>query len=310
MANNSPFRLAFMGTPQFAVPALQALCHAGHTMVTVYSQPPKPAGRGHQIRQSPVHQAAEAMGLEVRTPRTLRDANEQKYLSALNLDMVVVAAYGLILPLPVLSAPRFGCLNIHASLLPRWRGAAPIQRAMLAGDTETGITIMQMAEGLDTGDILLIEKTAITPTTTASSLHDILSQRGALLITQAVRDWGAGKIKATPQNQSGITYATKLTREDGKISWNAPATAIERQIRALQPWPGCYFLISGEPVKVLTAAIVTGKASAPGTLLDEQFTVACGQDALRILTLQRSGKGVTEGAAFLRGLRLQLGKPL
>ena len=298
-------RLAFMGTPVFAVHALRALREAGHDVVAVYSQPPKPAGRGHAIQRTPVHQAAEAMGIPVHTPKTLRNIEEQARFAALNLDVAVVAAYGLILPLPILKAPRLGCLNIHASLLPRWRGAAPIQRAILAGDAESGITIMQMDEGLDTGAMLIKGAVSITSTTTAGSLHDDLAALGAQLIVRAFADFHT----QTPQPQpaDGVTYAAKLTREDGRVDWAQPASVIERQVRGLQPWPGCFFMLGAEPIKLLAAEIVADKHGVAGALLDEHFTVACGQGALRLVSVQRSGKKPTDGASLLRGLRLPMG---
>jgi len=300
-------RLAFMGTPDFSVPPLQALAQAGHDIVAVYCQPPRPAGRGQQIRKSPVHLTAEDMGIEVHTPKTLHDKDEQKKFTELNLDATVVVAYGLILPQAILSAPRYGCFNIHASLLPRWRGAAPIQRALLAGDTETGITIMQMDAGLDTGAIIIKDKTPITPKTTAMTLNDTLSDMGARLIVQAMVDLTAGKITPTPQPQEGVTYAAKLTREEGRVDWTKPAIDIERQIRAFTPWPGSFFTLGNEPIKILAAESVKDKTSTPGTLLDEQFTIACGQGALRLVTVQRSGKSPTDGASFLRGALLAVG---
>ena len=309
MTPPAPLRIAFMGTPDFAVTALEALHQAGHTIVAVYCQPPKPAGRGQQIQKTPVHLAAEALGIEVRTPKTLRDPAEQKKFAALALDVAVVAAYGLILPQAILSAPKQGCLNIHGSLLPRWRGAAPIQRAMLAGDSETGITIMQMDAGLDTGAMLLKDSTPITAQTTAQSLHDALAQMGSRLIVQAMEDLSAGNLRPTAQPETGSTYASKLTREDGKIDWTKPAHDIERQIRALHPWPGCVFSLNGEIIKVLAATIVDQSGTA-GTLLDDQFTVACGKQALRLVSLQRAGKTPTDGASLLRGLRMAVGTSL
>lgn len=298
-------RLAFMGTPDFAVPALLALHKAGHNIVAVYSQPPKPAGRGQQIKKTPVHITAEALGIDVRTPKTLRNTDEQKLFANLNLDIAVVAAYGLILPQAILDAPKKGCLNIHASLLPRWRGAAPIQRAILAGDTETGITIMQMDAGLDTGAMLLVEKTPITDATTAGSLHDTLMGIGGRLIVKALEDLTEGTIKPTPQPADGVTYAAKLTREDGRIDWSKSAIEIERQIRGLQPWPGCFFMLGDEAIKIMAAEIREARGPV-GTLLDNQFTVACGQQALRLTKIQRAGKNPTDGASFLRGQRLPM----
>lgn len=299
-----------MGTPDFAVPALQALRKAGHDIVAVYSQPPKPAGRGQQIKKSSIHLAAEALGIEVRTPKSLRNVDEQKLFADLNLDIAVVAAYGLILPEAILDAPKKGCLNIHASLLPRWRGAAPIQRSILAGDTETGITIMQMDVGLDTGEMLVKSAVPITKTTTAGSLHDLLMDIGGKLIVAAVDDLVSGTIKPVPQPEQGVTYAAKLTREDGRIDWTKTATEIERQIRGLQPWPGCFFMLGDEAIKVLAADIISEKNGDAGALLDNQFTVACGQGVLRLTSIQRAGKKPMDGASFLRGQRIALGTKL
>lgn len=310
MTTNHPLRIAFMGTPDFAVTALHALHQAGHDIIAVYCQPPKPAGRGHLVQKTPVHKAAEALGIAVHTPKTLRNAEEQATFAALNLDVAVVAAYGLILPQAILSAPKFGCINIHGSLLPRWRGAAPIQRAILAGDTESGITVMQMDAGLDTGAMLLKDSVAITNQTTAQSLHDALADIGGRLIVQALDDLATGKLHPTAQPEIGATYASKLTREDGKIDWTKSAFEIERQIRALHPWPGCFFLMHGETVKLLAATIVPDKSGEPGTLLDDQFTIACGEQALRLTSVQRAGKKATEGASLLRGLRLPVGSTL
>lgn len=302
-------RLAFMGTPDFAVPALRALARAGHRLVAVYCQSPKPAGRGQQLRKSPVQIEAEAMGVEVRTPKTLRDPEEQARFRALDLDGAVVAAYGLILPQAVLDAPRHGCLNIHGSLLPRWRGAAPIHRAILAGDDETGITIMRMDAGLDTGAMLMKQSLPITDQTTAQTLHDAMAELGAKMIIEALEGMAAGTLQAVPQPEAGVTYAAKLTREDGAIDWRKPAAEIARQVRALTPWPGTYFIFRGEAVKVLIAEAVEGSGGA-GALLDEQFTVACGQGGLRLLSVQRAGKAAMEGAAFLRGARVCVGEVL
>ena len=305
----SKLRLAFMGTPDFAVAPLLALAGAGHDIAAVYCQSAKPAGRGQQIKKSPVQQAAEDLGAPVYTPKTLRDPEQQKIFVDLQLDIAVVAAYGLILPQPILDAPQLGCINIHASLLPRWRGAAPVQRSILAGDTETGITIMQMDAGLDTGPILSTAICPITTGTTAGSLHDQLMGMGAGLIVSTVRDLAAGKAHACPQPESGVTYAAKLSRDDGRLDWNRPASDLERQIRGLQPWPGCYLLLGSEPIKVLTADIISQSGTA-GTLLDEQFTVACGDKALRLTSVQRAGKNPTDGASLLRGLRLPSGHKL
>ncbi|MDD3030186.1 MAG: methionyl-tRNA formyltransferase [Alphaproteobacteria bacterium] len=303
-------RLAFMGTPVFAKTALEAIYAAGHTIAAVYCQPPKPAGRGHNVHKTPVQETAEKLGLTVRFPKSLRSVEEQEKFAALNLDVAVVAAYGLILPKAVLDAPKHGCLNIHASLLPRWRGAAPIQRALLAGDAETGVTLMQMDEGLDTGAMLLKSVVPITDTTTAQSLHDVLADQGAALIVEALKTLADGKaLPATPQPDEGVCYAAKLTREDGKIDWSQSAINLERQVRALTPWPGCFFFINGEPVKLHSAAVISQEGS-PGTLLDDQFTVACGHKALRLLTVQRAGKKAIDAPSFLRGLRMPVGTTL
>ncbi|MGE0745945.1 MAG: methionyl-tRNA formyltransferase [Rhodospirillales bacterium] len=304
-------RLAFMGTPDFAVPALAALVDAGHDVAAAYSQPPRPAGRGMKPAPSPVHRFAEDRGIPVRTPATLKDPAEQAAFAALGLDAAVVAAYGLILPPPVLAAPRLGCLNIHASLLPRWRGAAPIQRAILAGDAETGVTIMQMDAGLDTGPMLLAEAAPIAPDTTGASLHDALAALGARMIVVALDRLAAGALPATPQPAAGATYARKLDRAEARIDWSQPATAVERQVRAFDPWPGTWFEHAGERIRVLAAALADGRAgAAPGTVLDDRLAVACGDGAVRILRLQRQGKAALVAEAFLRGFALPAGTVL
>jgi methionyl-tRNA formyltransferase len=287
-----------MGSPAFAVPALQALHQAGHEIACVYSQPPRPAGRGQAVTKSPVQVAAEALGLPVRMPvRVRRDTAEHEAFAALGLDVAVVAAYGLILPGQMLSAPRRGCLNIHASLLPRWRGAAPIQAAILAGDAETGVTIMQMEEGLDTGPMLLREAVAITAGTTAASLHDELAALGARLILDTLRDWPA----AVAQPDVGVTYAAKLTRDDGKLDFSRPAAELDRRVRALTPWPGTFARFGDETLKILGATPMPGHGR-PGAVLDARFTVACGEGALRLDRVQRPGRPAAAGDAFLRGV--------
>ncbi|MGG5885846.1 methionyl-tRNA formyltransferase [Falsiroseomonas sp. HC035] len=288
-----------MGSPDFAVPALRALHAAGHEIAAVYTQPPKPAGRGQRETPCPVHRAALDLGLPVRTPaRVRRDAAEHAAFAALDLDAAVVAAYGLILPKPMLDAPRRGCLNIHASLLPRWRGAGPIQAAILAGDAETGITIMQMEEGLDTGPMLLAEAAPIGPRATTPELHDTLAAMGARLILRALAEnpW------AVPQPESGASYAPKLAKADGRLDWTQEALALDRRIRALTPWPGCYFQAGAETIRVLAGEPAQG-SGPPGTLLDAQ-TVACGSGALRLLRLQRPGRAAQPAAEFLRGFAL------
>jgi methionyl-tRNA formyltransferase len=298
-----PARLAFMGTPEFAVPVLAALLDAGHDVRVVYTQPPRPAGRGKRERKSPVHDFADARGIEVLTPERLRDAAEQRAFAALDLDAAVVVAYGIILPREILDAPRHGCVNVHASLLPRWRGAAPIQRAIMAGDTETGISIMAMDEGLDTGPVLLTERVAITGATTGASLHDALAGIGARLIVPALVGLLDGSLAAEAQGEAGITYASKLTRDIGRLNWTLPAVALERLVRALDPWPGAWCLTGGERLKVLGAEVVDlGKlTNPPGTVLDPALTVACGDGALRLTRVQKPGKGAMAADAYLRG---------
>lgn len=299
-------RLAFMGSPDFAVPALRALHAAGHEIAAVYCQPARPAGRGQAMRRSPIQVEADRLGLPVRTPPRLRNAaQEWDAFAALELDAAVVAAYGLILPQPMLQAPRRGCLNIHASLLPRWRGAAPIQAAVLAGDAVTGITIMQMDAGLDTGPMLLQETVPITPATTTATLHDVLAELGARLILTAL-DTPA---QATPQPEVGATYAAKLSREDGRIDWSQPAMLIERRVRAFDPWPGTFTTWDGTVLKILASVVAAG-SGVPGTVLDSNLLVACGEGALRLMRVQLSGRAAMDAAAFLRGHALPPGSRL
>jgi methionyl-tRNA formyltransferase len=307
----APLRLAFMGTPDFAVPSLAALIEAGHDIACVYCQPPRPTGRGHQVKPSHVQDFAAARGIVVRHPTGLRDPAVQAELAALGLDAAVVAAYGLILPPPILAAPRLGCINVHASLLPRWRGAAPIQRAILAGDAETGVTIMQMAAGLDTGPILLAERVPLDAQTTATMLHETLAALGARLIVAALAGLAAGEIVARPQPDDGVTIAAKLTREEARLDWRRPAAELERAVRALNPWPGPWFEHGGERIKLLAAELVAGGSrGAPGTILDGSFAVACGEGALRPLALQRPGRAPAETGAFLRGFPIAPGTVL
>jgi methionyl-tRNA formyltransferase len=289
-------RLAFMGSPDFAVPALRALHEAGHEIAAVYTQPPRPAGRGHAVRPSSVQVEAARLGLPVRTPARLRkDEGAQGEFAALELVAAVVAAYGLILPPAMLSAPRRGCLNIHASLLPRWRGAAPIQAAILAGDPMTGITTMRMDEGLDTGPILLQQAVPITPATTANDLSHELAELGARLMLRTLAEEPPGM----PQPE-GATYAPKLGREDGRIDWSRDAAAIDRQVRALNPWPGTHTTLAGQTLKIMSATPVPG-AGARGTVLDNALTIACGEGALRPTRVQLPGRPAMDADAFLRG---------
>jgi len=305
----TPLRLVFMGTPDFAVPALEALIGAGHEIACVYSQPPRRAGRGQKERLSPVHAFAAEHRIDARTPVSLRDDNEREAFGALGVDAAVVVAYGLILPQAILDAPRLGCLNIHASLLPRWRGAAPIQRAILGGDSQTGVTIMQMDAGLDTGDMLLSRTVPITDKTTASDLHDSLASLGAALIVETLDGLNGGTLEATAQRETGATYARKLSREEGKLDWTRPAAYLARTVRAFSPWPGAWFEHDGARIKVLEAH-ETGGSAEPGTALDGQLTIACGEGALRLVTVQRSGKGAVDAASFLRGYALPAGTVL
>lgn len=303
-------RLVYMGTPDFAVPALVALLAAGHEVACVYTQPPRPAGRGQREQRSPVHETALARGLAVRTPATLKSETAQREFAALSADAAVVAAYGLILPRQVLAAPRLGCFNIHASLLPRWRGAAPIQRAILAGDAETGITIMQMDEGLDTGAILRQATTPIGPEDTAQTVHDRLAELGAREIVAALPDVEAGAIRPRPQPAAGVTYAAKLTRDEGRLDWRQAAAALARRVRAFDPWPGAWFEHNGERIKVLAARPVSGVTGAAGTVLDAIPIIACGEGGLQLLRLQRAGKAPLDAGAFLRGYQLPPGTRL
>ena len=302
-------RVVFMGTPPFAACALAALVAAGHEIACVYSQPPRPAGRGQREARSAVHDWAAAHGLQVRTPARLRDPDEQAAFAALHADVAVVAAYGLILPRPVLDAPRLGCINIHASLLPRWRGAAPIQRAILAGDRLSGVTIMRMEEGLDTGPMLLRAEVEIGPATTAGALHDTLAECGARLVVEALARLAAGDLPATPQPEAGVTYAAKIVRDEARLDWSRPAAELERAVRAFNPVPGAFFDLAGERIRILAAMPVPGRGE-PGTVLDDALTIACGEGALRALSVQRAGRGAMDAAAFLRGRKVPAGTRL
>lgn len=296
-----------MGTPDFAVPALRALHAAGHEIKAVYCQPPKPANRGQKLTKTPVHKVADELGIQVCTPKSLRKKEAQDELAAFGADMIIVAAYGLILPKDVLDMPKYGCVNIHGSLLPRWRGAAPIHRSILAGDTETGITIMQMDVDLDTGDMLTKGTIKITDETTAQSLHDEMAELGARMIVEAVTGIADGSITPAPQPEEGVTYAEKLTKNEGLIDWARPAAEILRQIRALTPWPGSFFHFNGEKIKVHKAEPAAYDGKQVGELLDQDFTVACGKGAVRLLSIQRAGKKPTDGASALRGMRVESG---
>ncbi len=294
-----------MGSPAFAVPSLLAL-HAAHSVVAVYCQPPRPAGRGQALTPCPVHAAAIGLGLPVHTPARLRaDLPAQAAFAALDLDAAVVAAYGLILPQAMLDAPRRGCLNVHASLLPRWRGAAPIQAAVLAGDAETGVTIMQMDAGLDTGAMLLRQAVPIQPETTAAELHDTLAELGAHLALRALTE----PLLATPQPAEGVTFAPKLTRLDGRLDWTGTAMRLDRQVRGLLPWPGAWTTLRGETLKVLRARPEPGNGP-PGATLDGTLLIACGEGALRLLRVQRPGRAAMEADALLHGAPVPTGTAL
>jgi methionyl-tRNA formyltransferase len=299
-------RIIFMGTPDFAVPALRALHQAGHEVVCAYTQPPRPAGRGKKLMPSPVQMEAERLGVPVRSPVSLRNAEAQAEFAALDADVAVVAAYGLILPQPVLDAPKHGCLNIHASLLPRWRGAAPIHRAVMAGDAETGVTIMQMEAGLDTGP-MLHKATVPVGRKTTGELFVELGDVGAAAMVEVLGDLAA--FPPEVQDDAAAIYAPKIDKAEGKIDWTADAAQIERLVRGLAPFPGAWFELEGERVKLLLAEVVDG-AGAPGTVLDEDFTIACGTGAIRPLKLQRAGKPVLDRAEFLRGRAVAAGTVL
>lgn len=302
-------RIAFMGTPDFSVGTLNALLESDHEVVCVYSQPPRPAGRGQKERKSPVQLRAEEMGIEVRYPKSLKSDEEKAAFSDLNLDIAVVVAYGLILPKEILDAPKLGCVNVHASLLPRWRGAAPIQRAIMAGDEETGVTIMQMDEGLDTGGMLSTEKVAITDRTNAQCLHDRLAELGGEMILPAIDGLHTGKLVATPQPTEGVTYAEKLQKSEGRLDWMCSAKELVRKIKALTPWPGCFFECNKDRIKVLDAEEIDAR-NTPGFVSCDTLIVGCGENALRITKLQRPGKKPMTAEEFQRGKKIDCGTHL
>ncbi|MDX8346794.1 methionyl-tRNA formyltransferase [Cognatiyoonia sp. IB215446] len=293
-------RVIFMGTPDFSVPVLDALAASGHEIAAVYCQPPRPAGRGKKERPSPVHARAEELGLEVRHPVSLKGAEAQEAFAALSADVAVVVAYGLILPQAVLDAPKAGCLNIHASLLPRWRGAAPIHRAIMAGDAETGVCIMQMEAGLDTGPVLLRDAVAIGAEETTGDLHDRLSALGARLIVEALE--GLSDLLPEPQPDAGVTYAEKINKAEARVDWTRPATEVDRLIRGLSPFPGAWCDVAGERVKLLGSRLVAG-TGAPGMVLGG-FTIVCGDGAVEITRAQRAGKRPMAADEVLKGLDL------
>lgn len=302
-------RLAFLGTPDFAVPVLHALVAAGHDVVRVYSQPPRPAGRGKALRPSPVQAAAQAIGIMVETPESFRDTAVLAGFSALALDAAVVVAYGQILPQAALDAPRLGCFNLHASLLPRWRGAAPIQRAIMAGDTETGVCVMRMEAGLDTGPVLDCQATPIRPDDTAGTLHDRLAELGAPLMVRTLAALASGTARETLQPAEGITYARKIDKTEARIDWTRSAAVLAAQVRGLSPNPGAWCEIGGERVKLLMAQPEEGSGS-PGEVLDGDLLVACGTGALRLVDLQRAGRGAMDAATFTNGFPVPKGTRL
>jgi len=303
--------LIFMGSPAFAATILDALIDAGHHILAVYTQPPRPAGRGHRPQPSPVQLLATQYRLPVRSPVALRTQEVQAAFAALSADAAVVAAYGLILPRSVLMGPRLGCFNIHASLLPRWRGAAPIQRALLAGDVVTGITIMQMEEGLDTGPIWMQEALPIGSDATATTLSTELAVLGGRLMLAALDGVAEGALKPRAQPEEGVTYAQKLRREEGRLDWRLPSTDLERRVRALDPWPSAFFDSGSERIQVQAAIALPGPAGGvPGTVLDDRLSIACGEGVLRPLRLQRPGRASLEAQAFLRGLPIPPGTVL
>jgi methionyl-tRNA formyltransferase len=303
----TPLGLVFMGTPEFAATILAALIEAGHQVKAVYSQPPRPAGRGHKLQPSPVQVLAERHGIAVRCPTSLREPAVQAEFAALGADAAVVAAYGLILPKAILDAPRHGCLNVHASVLPLWRGAAPVQRAILNGDRGTGVTIMQMDEGLDTGAMLLQRMVWIRRETTGGSLTDELATLGGEMIVEALDR--LSELTPRPQRGTGVTYAKKLSRDEAWLDWRLPAARLERQVRAFDPWPGAQFRVGDERVRVLAAAVEPGSAP-PGTVLDDRLTIACGEGALRPTRVQRAGRGAMDAGEFLRGFAIPAGTVL
>ncbi len=306
-------RVVFMGTPDFAVPTLSEILGQGHEVVAVYTRAPKPAGRGMDEQKTPVHRLADRFAIPVFTPRTLRDQAAQADFASLGADVAVVVAYGLILPKPVLDAPALGCLNLHGSLLPRWRGAAPIQRAIMAGDAETGVMVMQMDEGLDTGPVAMVERIAITPDMTTQELHDRMAVLGADLMVRALGALERGTLGFSPQGEAGVTYAAKIDKAEARIDWSRPAADVHNTVRGLSPFPGAWFeadLGKGrERVKVLRTSLASG-SGAPGTVLGPDLAVACGTGAVRLVEVQRAGSKAMKAADFLNGAKVGPGTVL
>jgi methionyl-tRNA formyltransferase len=305
-----PLRLIFMGTPDFAVPTLLALSAAGHEIAAVYTRAAKPGGRrGLELVPSPVEREAARLGIPVLTPKTLKTSEAQAEFAAFNADAAIVVAYGMILPKPVLDAPRLGCFNVHASLLPRWRGAAPINRAVMAGDKESGVTIMQMDEGLDTGAMAMVERTSILPDMTSGELHDVLAPLGADLMLRALAAAERGSLSLTPQPADGVTYAEKISKAETRIDWSKPWQQVHDHIRGLSPFPGAWFQLDGIRVKALRSTRGAG-SGAPGAALDDRLTIACGDGAVRLVQVQRAGKQPMGADEFLRGTRVDAGSRL
>jgi methionyl-tRNA formyltransferase len=301
-----PLRLVFMGTPEFALPTLRAIAAGGHEIVAVYTRAPKPAGRGMELMPSPIEREARHLGLPVLTPKTLRSDDVQAAFRSHGADAAVVVAYGLILPLPILTGVPRGCFNLHASLLPRWRGAAPINRAIMAGDAETGVMVMKMEEGLDTGPVALAERVAIGADMTAGELHDVLAPLGADLMVQALAALERGSLTLTPQPAAGVTYAAKVEKGETRIDWAKPWKHVHDHCRGLSPFPGAWFEIAGTRVKVLRTTRGEGSA-APGTVVDDRLTIACGEGAVRLLEVQRAGRQPMKAEEFRRGTPLTPG---
>ena len=301
-----PLRLIFMGTPDFAVPTLLTLADHGHEIAAVYTRAPKPAGRGMKLQATPVEQAARQLGIPVLTPKTLRTPEAEAEFRSHNADAAVVVAYGMILPQNILEAVPLGCFNLHASLLPRWRGAAPINRAIMAGDDESGVMVMKMDVGLDTGDVAMAERLPITDTMTASDLHDALAPLGADLMVRAMGGLSRGGLQLTKQSEQGVTYAAKIDKAEARIDWARPARAVLRHIHGLSPFPGAWSELDAARVKILRCELAKG-SGAPGEVLDDNLTIACGEGAIRIIELQREGKGRMQAADFLRGVPLKSG---
>ena len=311
-SKNTKLRIAFMGTPEFSAPTLQSLISFGHDIRAVYTQPPRPAGRGKKNKVSPVQSLAELNGLTVKTPHSLKTDEEQEYFEKLGLDAAIVVAYGLILPKTFLEVPRLGCINIHASLLPRWRGAAPIQRAIMAGDTKTGVTIMQMDEQLDTGPIFTTSEVEITDQTTSETLHQSMANLGACIINKTLKDINSKNLRAIEQSTSGISYADKLSRDEGYVDWNKSAEEIEKLVRALYPWPGAWTEIDGSRIKIFESKVIPASKQIfpPGTIIDNKLTISCGRNSLRLVRLQKQGKKIMNTEEYLNGNPISKGTNL